>query len=116
MSRRARLHKPTEAHLSTEACRGRTVHLRFAPGHEALPTGPQWHEPPLLLRRPGGVVEVVGQAGSLDGALRYALSFGAAVEVIGPPALRRRVAEEIRRMAARYDSPEGFLRRKSEER
>lgn len=31
------------------------------------------------------------------------LSFGAAVEVLGPPAIRRRVAEEIRAMATHYE-------------
>lgn len=87
-----------------EAGAARAVHLRFAAGYEEVPRAVAWAEPPLLLRRRDGSADLMGQASGLGGTLRYALSFGAAVEVIGPPALRRRIAREARRMAALYDA------------
>ena len=63
---------------------------------------PQWAEPPLGLGFHRSHYEIIGQAASLDALTRWALSYGACAEVLGPGGLRARVAQEARRIAARY--------------
>lgn len=90
------------------------VHLRFASGDEPPAQAPLWTTRPMALRHAAtGALEVIGTAKDLHAATRYALSFGAAVEVLGPPVLRRRVAREARRLAALY-ATDCFLRETKE--
>jgi predicted DNA-binding transcriptional regulator YafY len=51
-----------------------------------------------------GTVELTIPFDHADWACEALLSFGSAVEVVEPPSMRRRVAEEIQAMAARYES------------
>lgn len=74
------------------------VHVRFET-HPAQRKPVEWTEPPLGLGRYHGGYEVIGQSTDLKGLVRWVLSFGAGVEVLGPQVLRRRVAEEAQRVA-----------------
>lgn len=83
------------------------VHVRFET-HPERRRPVEWHEPPLGLGRYHGGYEVIGQSADLDGLVRWVLSFGAGVEVVGPDVLRQRVAEEARRIAEMHSA--GTLR------
>jgi predicted DNA-binding transcriptional regulator YafY len=79
------------------------VHLRLATHPGRLCRKPWWAEPPLGLGYHRGHYEIIGQATGLDVLTRWALSFGACAEVIGPSVLQARVAREARRVVTRYD-------------
>jgi predicted DNA-binding transcriptional regulator YafY len=79
------------------------VHLRLTTHPRHLSTAPQWTEPPIGLGFHRGHYEIIGQAARLDALTRWALRFGACAEVLGPTALRARMAREARRIASRYD-------------
>lgn len=83
--------------------RGYAVHLRFPTRPKQVEQGkPHWIEPPLGLGYHRGHYEVIGQSADLDGLVRWVLSFGGGVEVLGPEVLRERVAEAARRIANRH--------------
>jgi hypothetical protein len=79
------------------------VHLRLASYPHRLCRVPRWTETPLGLGFHRGHYEIIGQAAGLDALMRWALRFGACAEVLGPTALRARMAREARRIASRYD-------------
>lgn len=80
-----------------------TVHVRFV-AHPERRRPVEWAEPPLGLGRYHGGYEVIGRSADLDGLVRWVLGFVAHVEVVGPDALRERVAEEARRIAALHNT------------
>lgn len=90
---------------ASDASRVYAVHVRFDAHPPRSARRVDWAEPPLGLGRHRGRYEVIGQSADLDGLVRWVLSFGARVEVVGPEVLRRRVAREARRIAARHDGP-----------
>ena len=79
------------------------VHLRLASHPRRLCKRPRWTESPLGLGFHRGHYEIIGQAAGLDVLTRWALSYGASAEILGPSALRAQVACEAHRIAARYD-------------
>jgi predicted DNA-binding transcriptional regulator YafY len=81
-----------------------SIHLRLAPGVAPAVRPVRWAEPPLLLRRASGAVEIIGVSGDLAGLARYVLGFGVHAEAVGPEALRQRVAREARDVARVYAS------------
>lgn len=87
---------------SSEDLRVYPVHLRFAVHPQRIGGQPRWAEPPLGLGYHHGRYEVIGEAHDLEALARWVLGFGAAVEVLGPAALRERVAREARQVAAQY--------------
>jgi predicted DNA-binding transcriptional regulator YafY len=77
--------------------------LRLTTHPRRLSEAPQWTEPPLGLGFHRGHYEIIGQAAGLDALTRWALRYGGCAEVLGPTALRARMAREARRIASRYD-------------
>ena len=89
-----------------------TVHLRFASvqgprlqgasrdGHPARTA--LWTERPLLVERANGTYELIGTTARPDRLVRWVLSHGADAEVRSPARLRRRVADEARRVWWQY--------------
>jgi len=78
------------------------VELEFEARVAAYIRGRMWHESQQIQELPDGRVRVTLQV-SNDWALRsWVLGFGAAVRVIGPPALADFVLDELKRAAAHY--------------
>jgi proteasome accessory factor B len=61
----------------------------------------EWHPSQRLRKRKTGEIEMSFKTTGLFEVLRWVLSWGSAVEVLAPAALRKDVADEIRRMARR---------------
>jgi predicted DNA-binding transcriptional regulator YafY len=78
------------------------VHVRLATHPDRHRRRARWVEPPLGLGYNCGHYEIIGQSTDLRGLTRWVLGFGAGVEVLGPDALRERVAREARRIATRH--------------
>lgn len=67
----------------------------------------EWHPSQRLRKRKSGEIEMSFKATGLFEVLRWVLSWGSAVTVLGPESLKKDVAEEIQRMAqqSRRSSP-----------
>ena len=92
-------------HPENDAGAGRVyaVRVQLRPGYSPPDDAPIWEDNPVVLRRGDGLREVLGCSRNLDGLARYLLQFGAGVEVLGPPPLRRRLARTVRELAALYE-------------
>jgi predicted DNA-binding transcriptional regulator YafY len=64
----------------------------------------RWHTSQRAIERPDGKLELRFTVAGLLEIASWVLGWGDAVEVLGPEALRERVAGTARNMAARYDS------------
>ena len=62
----------------------------------------RWHASQVEVARPDGRLELRFTAGGLIEITHWVLTWGDGVEVLGPPALRERVAGIVRTRAARY--------------
>jgi predicted DNA-binding transcriptional regulator YafY len=79
------------------------VRLRFAADRARYVRRRQWHPTQVIEETPEGVVLQMDVAGTTELAT-WVMGWGAKVEVLEPEALRRDVAAELARAAARYAS------------
>lgn len=82
------------------------VRLRFAPRVAERVRETQWHPTQTLTDGHDGGVEMTVRVASTIEILPWVLGWGAAVRVLEPDELRRRVADEHRRAAAGYAAAE----------
>lgn len=80
------------------------VELLFAPGAAARVQETTWHPSQKLKRMPDGRCRLTIDVRGLIEITPWILSWGADVGVVGPPALRRRVAETAARLTANYSN------------
>lgn len=62
----------------------------------------EWHESAEIHDLDGGAIELWMRLGALKEVEQWVLGWGAAAEVIGPPALRKSVRQTISELAGRY--------------
>jgi proteasome accessory factor B len=82
-----------------------TIRLRFAPSVAHRVREAIWHRSQKLDELPDGGVELTVQVAGIVEIRPWILSWGDAVEVLEPPALRESVAEALRGGLARYAAP-----------
>lgn len=88
--------------LGADGGKALKVRVRFAPSVAEFALERAWHpEQSALKHRDGSATLTLAIPGFAE-ALAWVLRWGAAAEVLGPPELRARVAEEARGMAKRY--------------
>ncbi|MEW6399712.1 MAG: WYL domain-containing protein, partial [Bacillota bacterium] len=80
----------------------RDVVIRFASEQARYIKGKQWHESQVLEEGEDGSLVMRMRVGGLGEVKRWVLQYGAGAEVLAPPELRRMVADEATRLAARY--------------
>lgn len=78
------------------------VELRFAPHLATWVQGRRWHSSQRMRMEKTGHLHLSLRASGDADLLHWILGFGTAVEVLGPPELRNRVATELRQSAAQY--------------
>jgi predicted DNA-binding transcriptional regulator YafY len=76
--------------------------LRFEPHLAQVATERTWHPSQTHRMLPDGGCELSLTVGGRDDVLRWILGFGAGVEVIAPPSMRARVADEVAAILGRY--------------
>ncbi len=82
------------------------VELRFAPHMAAWIRSRQWHASQRISQLADGYLKLSLRASGDADLVNWILGFGPSVEVLGPPALRDRVAAELRAAADRYQGSE----------
>lgn len=109
LGERATSHPPYDAAAefghSTGIWSGEPVEVRLridAAVARFLPEYPL-HADARSLPQPDGSVLVTARVAGLDEVLRWALRWGRHLEVLDPPALRERIAEELRAALGRYE-------------
>jgi proteasome accessory factor B len=65
----------------------------------------EWHESQEMRELPGGALELRLRLGALAEVVRWALGWGEAAEVIGPPELRTEVARAVAALGRMYAAP-----------
>lgn len=80
----------------------RWARLRFTPERAAWVKDEQWHPQQKSTTLPGGAYELRIPYADHRELLMDILKHGAHCEVLGPPSLRRLVAEEVGKMAGKY--------------
>jgi len=80
------------------------VHLRFDASVAHRVREAIWHRSQRLVERPDGQLELTVTVAGIVEIRPWILSWGDAVEVLGPEALRESVAAAVRAAASRYDS------------
>jgi proteasome accessory factor B len=85
--------------------RGTRAHivLRFEPRMAHFVVRRTWHETALLATLPDGRLEMIVEPDGHEEMVSWLLSFGAGVEVMEPKELRKKVGDELRKAAARYE-------------
>lgn len=78
------------------------VRVRFAPDAAARVRERFWHDSQELVELSDGWLELRLRLGDLAEVARWVLGWGADAEVIGPPALRKKMTETATVLAARY--------------
>lgn len=78
------------------------VRVRFSPRVAGFALERVWHREQRAARHRDGSATLTLPIPGFDEALAWVLRWGAAAEVLGPPALRERVAEEARGMVAAH--------------
>ncbi|MDT8439439.1 MAG: WYL domain-containing transcriptional regulator [Wenzhouxiangellaceae bacterium] len=76
--------------------------IRFSPEAARWAAEEQWHPEQQVERQPDGGLVLKLPFGSSRELVMDILRYGADAEVLAPQALRRRVAEEVERLATRY--------------
>lgn len=66
-----------------------------------------WHASQQVEEHPDGSLTLRLRVGGESDVLRWVLGYGSHVEVVSPPSLRERVAEELRKAAAQYHERSG---------
>jgi len=66
----------------------------------------QWHSSQEVEEHLDGRITLRLRVGGAGDVLRWVLGYGSHVEVISPPSLRTRVAEELRKALGSYEAPE----------
>ena len=79
------------------------VIIRFSAGAADRVREREWHESAEIHELPGGAIELRMRLGALGEVGQWVLGWGAAAEVIGPPALRKAVRKTIAELASRYN-------------
>ncbi len=80
------------------------VRIRFAPSVARFVTESIWHPSQQLTPQPDGALLAEFELSSTVEIKSWALSFGAAAEVLEPAELREQIAEEIRLLFSTYNS------------
>jgi predicted DNA-binding transcriptional regulator YafY len=84
-----------------------TVRLRFAPAAAIYVREKKWHPTQKITENPDGGLTLEFRVNHLLEVKRWVMSFGAECEVVEPEELRDEIGTEIRKMLARYSSPNG---------
>ncbi len=82
-----------------------TVRIRFDKRWADYVAERTWHPSQEIAKRPGGRIELTMEVGGTADLRTWILSFGDGAEVLEPASLRREVAAELAKAAARYAKP-----------
>lgn len=81
------------------------VHLRFSAYQSRWMREETWHPSQHVTENADGTLDLMMEVEGLPALVRWVLSYGPEVEVIGPPALRAAVADAAYRTARHYELP-----------
>lgn len=81
------------------------VVIRFSAAAAERVREREWHESQEMRDLPGGGLELQLRLGALEEVEQWVLGWGAAAEVIGPPALRAKVKQTVGTLAEVYHRP-----------